>query len=357
MTKDKKQLGQFYTTNYEYIFQNMFIPNKINNIKVVKIVEPFAGNADLLNFIKEKNNYIIKCYDIIPNEEKNIEKRNTLLEPPDYTNVFILTNPPFLARNKSDMKELYDKYDTNDLYKCFIHQLLETDTLLGGIIILPLNFWCSIRKRDISLRRKFIKTYSIKQLNIFEETVFNDTSYTVCSIMFEKKCDENSSQNIKTTIYPMKKEIDIVFNDENNYTFGGEIYNLPLEPTLKIDRLTKKNINKYNDACITNILVKCIDDTKDSMICMKYIDDIKERYIDDTSDNTARSYMTLIIEPHITIERQKELVEKFNKYIDEMREKYCSLFLTQFRNSNSIARKRISFGLVYNIVNFLLTKI
>ena len=121
---------------------------------------------------------------------------------------------------------------------------------------------------------------------------------------------------------------------------------------MKIDRLTKKNINNYNDLCITNILVKCIDDTKDNMICMKYVDDNK-RYIDDTIDNTARSYMTLIIEPHITIEQQKELVIKFNKYIGEMRDKYYSLFLSQYRNSNSIARKRISFGLVYNIVSFL----
>lgn len=45
----KKSLGQFYTTNYEYILQNIFIPDN-----VVNIIEPFAGNGDLLNFI-EKN--------------------------------------------------------------------------------------------------------------------------------------------------------------------------------------------------------------------------------------------------------------------------------------------------------------
>ena len=55
----KQKLGQFYTTNYDYILQNLYIPE---NIK--KIIEPFAGNGDLLNFIKNKDNYKIECYDI-----------------------------------------------------------------------------------------------------------------------------------------------------------------------------------------------------------------------------------------------------------------------------------------------------
>ena len=45
----KKQLGQFYTTNYEYILQNFKIPDKIKNI-----TEPFYGNGYLIKFI-DKN--------------------------------------------------------------------------------------------------------------------------------------------------------------------------------------------------------------------------------------------------------------------------------------------------------------
>ena len=39
----KQQLGQYYTTNYEYIMQNLYVPENIT-----KIIEPFAGNGDLL---------------------------------------------------------------------------------------------------------------------------------------------------------------------------------------------------------------------------------------------------------------------------------------------------------------------
>ncbi len=49
---NKKNLGQFYTTNYKQILQNMYIPDNVSNI-----IEPFAGNGDLLNFIEDTYNY------------------------------------------------------------------------------------------------------------------------------------------------------------------------------------------------------------------------------------------------------------------------------------------------------------
>ena len=57
----KSQLGQFYTTNYDYILQNMIIPESIDTI-----IEPFVGNGDLLNFIQDKDKYRIEMYDIDP---------------------------------------------------------------------------------------------------------------------------------------------------------------------------------------------------------------------------------------------------------------------------------------------------
>ena len=111
----KKQLyGQFFTTNQEYILQGMFIPDNIT-----KIIEPFTGNGDLLNFITNINKYKLECYDIDPKKDFII-KKDTLLNPPNYNNSFIITNPPYLARNKSSNKNYFDKYDVNDLYKCFI---------------------------------------------------------------------------------------------------------------------------------------------------------------------------------------------------------------------------------------------
>ena len=40
---------------------NMSIPNDVETI-----IEPFVGNGDLLNFIKEKTRYNLEIYDIDP---------------------------------------------------------------------------------------------------------------------------------------------------------------------------------------------------------------------------------------------------------------------------------------------------
>ena len=153
--RTKQILGQFYTTHHEYILQNMKIP-----VSIINIIEPFTGNGDLISFIeKEQNNnnvnYNIECYDIEPTKSFII-KQDTIKNPPNYNNKFLITNPPYLARNKCANKSLFDKYDVNDLYKCVIKEIL-TNICLGGIFIIPLNFWSSIRNADIKLRQAFLE--------------------------------------------------------------------------------------------------------------------------------------------------------------------------------------------------------
>ena len=344
----KQTLGQFYTTNQEYILQGMTIPCNIKNI-----IEPFTGNGDLITFIEQeekKNNikYNIECYDIDP-KHAYIIKKDTINNPPDYTNKYLITNPPYLARNKSKDKSLFDKYDVNDLYKCVIKELI-TNLCLGGIFIIPLNFWSSIRISDIELRKSFLKKYSVVLLNIFEEKVFDDTSYTICSFQFElKNTDDDAHNKLNIIVYPSKTIIKTELNNNNNFMIGGDIYNLKLKNNYKITRLTKKNIANAN----TNILVKCIDDNINSQIGLSFVKD-NEIYVDETPNQTARTYATLIIEPSIEKDKQKQLVINFNKYLEDHRKKYNSLFLTNYRESKDIARKRISFDLVYSISEYIL---
>lgn len=341
MENKKKKLGQFYTTNYEYILQNFKIP------KYAVIIEPFTGNGDLLKILDNNNFYVIESYDIDPKHNYTL-KRDTIKNPPNYNGKFILTNPPYLARNKSIKKSIFDRYNVNDLYKCFIKELI-TNKALGGIIIIPLNFFSSIRSTDINLRKEFLEIYDIIQLNIFEERVFSDTSYTVCSFQFKLKID---NKPINIDIYPSKINIKSFLNRDNNYTIGGEIYNLRTNNIYKITRATINNKNNLN----TNILVKCIDDNEKNQISLSYVSN-KDRYIDETPNLSSRTYATLIIEPSINIDKQKELIDKFNKFLLENRNKYHSLFLTNYRESKDIARKRISFDLVYSIVEYILEKL
>ena len=142
-------------------------------------------------------------------------------------------------------------------------------------------------------------------------------------------------------------------NDENNYTIGGEIYNLQENKNIIIERLTKNNNEKKY---ISNILLKCIDDSSTNKICLTIVSD-EDIYIDNTEKLSARSYASFLINPKLSTTQQEEVVILFNKYIEEKRKKYNSLFLTNYRESNTISRKRISFGLAVKIINYCVMNI
>lgn len=332
MPSQKSQLGQFFTTNADYILQGLEIPRSVEHV-----IEPFAGNGDLLptsTFFK------LECYDIDPKKDF-IVGRDTLLDPPNYLGKFVLTNPPYLARNKSKDKSIFDKYGMNDLYKCFLKELL-TNKCIGGIIIIPLNFWCSIRKNDVDLRKKFLDVYKILRVNVFLDKVFDDTGYSVCSFLFELKSEEN--HHIPFFIYPNGCSSLIEFSKTNNYTIGGELYNLPKNTKYSISRLID------GDIPTTNIIAKCLDDKGNENINLKIVDDTHIFY-DKTPNKSARTFATLLISPPISLERQTQLVSEFNEFLKEKRAKYNSLFMSNYREAG---RKRISFDLVYDIVGYLL---
>jgi hypothetical protein len=317
----------------------MFIPADVDTI-----IEPFCGKADLLKFVDDERNISWECYDIDPQADIATQ-RDTLLDPPSYEGKFVLTNPPYLARNKAANKDAFERYDANDLYKCFICSIIN-DNPSGGIMIIPLNFLSSIRKGDISLREKFLNVFDIIQINIFEEQVFDDTTYTICSIQFETK---KETPDIKIDIYPSKIHIDTKLTADNNFMIGGHIYKIAASLVYTITRLT----HLTEQTPYTNILVKCIDDNGSNQIGLSIADNEKI-YVDRTANLSARTYATLQIQPHISKDKQLELVERFNKYLSAERKKYNSLFLCNYRESKDIARKRISFGLVYSICQYLL---
>jgi hypothetical protein len=328
----KKELGQFYTTQCQYIMTEIMIPAHVKNI-----IEPFSGNGDLINFIKSFNkDFVIESYDIDPKIPISI-KQDTLKNPPIYDKKYIITNPPFLARNKSSNKEIFDKYNSNDLYKCFILELLKQDPI-GGIIIVPLNFWCSIRKNDVLLRKQFVEKFFVARVNVFEEQVFDDTSYSICCIQFEKRINEIF--DISFHFFPNKELCIIKVDEKNNFTIGGELYLLPKTNKYTVKRLV--NGMKPNSF----ILLKCIDDANQLGLSFE-----RELYYDNTLNKSERSYATLVIEPPLTILQQKLLIKKFNHFISEKRLEYKSLFLANYREKS---RKRISFQLAYTIIGNLL---
>jgi hypothetical protein len=329
--ESKKLLGQFYTTNSDYILQGLSIGTNLD------IVEPFVGQGDLLKWIDSNLKYnSLTTYDLDPKINCS-EIRNTLLNPPNYIGKYVITNPPYLAKNKNEDKTLYDKYGADDLYKAFIFTLVD-GKCDGGIIIIPLNFFSS---ENSDTRLKFLTNYEIGLVNVFEEQVFNDTSYTICSFNFTRK-ENIIEQNIKFVIYPSKKEMTFKLKKSDGFRIGGDVLNC--KNTYKFGRLLSGQTSS------TNITLYAVDSgTKEGRIRLVIHD---EPYF---GKQTDRVFCT-ITSPN-RLNNESEICEKFNTKLEELRDEYNSLFLTNYRESTKhYSRKRISFKQAFCLLNQIISQ-
>jgi hypothetical protein len=342
LSDNKKKLGQFYTTNSAYILDGFQDPP--SDIRC--FIEPFAGQGDIIDWIKTKNNSLpIESYDIDPKRD-DIIKKDTLVNPPDYSNAWIITNPPYLARNKSQKKDIYDLYGTNDLYKCFILSVVKNGNCKGGIFIIPAGFFFSPRDIDVRVRSDFMKKYKINKIKYFEETVFEDTSTTIVAVAFEKSESELNEQNVEWELLPAKERKIFNMSANNNWIIGGDIYHLPVPDFIKIRRYVEGQVLKENENQ-TFITLNALDSgTAEKRICLEY----KKDYIYPARD-CSRTYATIrITGKKMSENEQIVLCKKFNDFVEEKRKETWSLFLPQFRESKEYARKRIPFELAYRII-------
>jgi hypothetical protein len=340
---EAKQLrGQFYTTNYDYILEGFSKPPECT------IVEPFAGKGDLLQWLGGERQ--IEAYDIEPKSE-NIIQRDTLRNPPVYTNKWILTNPPYLARNKCEDKELFDKYNTNDLYKCFLNSLTSQEPCTGGILIIPAGFFLSPRDVDQRCRTSFLCQYKLLKVKYFEEQVFDDTPTTVVAVLFEKATEYLEEQKVEWVHMPSGESRIFEMKEDHGWIIGGEIYSLPIAGDIKIRRHVQGQSLKDGEQQ-TFLTLNALDSgTQEGRISLDY----KQGYVYPAKDS-SRTFATLRVQgKSLSDDEQKELSTRFNAFLEQKRAETWSLFLPQYRESKEYARKRIPFELAYRIVAHLIS--
>jgi len=340
-TENKKNRGQFYTTNSSYILDGFPLPP--SDIRC--IIEPFAGKGDLIEWVKQSGCASeIEAYDIEP-KGKNIKKRDTLTNPPDYNNTWIITNPPYLARNKSEKKDIYELYDTNDLYKCFITSIVKQNNCRGGILIIPAGFFFSPRDIDVRCRDAFMKKYKITKVKYFEESVFDDTTTTIVAFSFEKANIDLQEQNVEWLMMPSNVQKEFNMSCSNDWIIGGDIYNLSNPEKISVRRYVEGHKLRENEQQL-NITLNALDSgTKEGRISLTY----KKDYIYPAKE-CSRTYATFrITGKTLTESEQIQICKDFNEFFEQKRKDTWSLFLPQFRESKEYARKRIPFELAYRI--------
>jgi hypothetical protein len=340
----KRDRGQFYTTNYSYILDGLTGPPATARC----ILEPFAGKGDLLDWVAGTS-LPIEAYDIEPKRE-DILQRDTLRDPPDYTDAWVITNPPYLARNKAASKELYDAYETNDLYKCFVLSLCRTPCC-GGIILIPAGFFFSSRDVDTTCRRMFMETYTLSAVKYFEESVFTDTTTTIVAIAFTRASEPAVEQTVAWTFMPSGDVQSFQMRAEHGWIIGGEIHSLPVDSSISFRRHVEGQPLREGEQQTFMTLNALDSGTAGGRIKLTYAENVIY-----PAKESSRTYATIRITGRtLSAEEQQDLCTRFNDYLEKMRAETRSLFLPQFRESKEYARKRIPFELAYRLLGFLLT--
>ena len=254
-----------------------------------------------------------------------------------------LPNPPFLARNRSASKRLFDEWDTDDLYKCFLSSLSSIESsvgVLGGIVVLPAQFFSSV---DASCRLAFLSRSKVLRVNYFEETVFSDTATTVVAMMFERSPVVLTEQCMQWVCFPTKEKRTFCITAAEGWMVGGNLWNLPVSTALQFTGYVEGSAST-----LTSMTLSAIDSGKENgRIRLEF----KTGHI---SPSGSRAYATLCVRDRmLTEDEQQRLCEAFNRWVEHKRAETCSLFLSQFRESKEYARKRIPFKLAYRVVAYV----
>lgn len=362
---NKKQLGQFFTTNTSHILEGLeqYVFGK-------DVIDCFAGAGDLLKWAVVNNAKSIRGYDI---DDKYIDNKvvffNNSLENP-VKGDFILTNPPYLYQNKLKDNGILRYSKHTDLYQLSLEKIMNSNE---GIAIVPINFLSAENSKYI--RDIFLDKFEIVKVNYFTEQVFDDTTYNVISFYYKKKRKCKDNMMINFMIYPQKKYKQIQLFKKYHWQIGGEFLNdiNKYSNQLKITRLEENDLK--NGEFVINVAYNHLDTkrqfkvdkstytkVKNNIVLLKAIDtgttagkirleDVRQYGYDGlVSIKTSRNQINLIFPQTVSIEEQQQLIHLFNEELENKRNKYNSLFMTNYRDKD---RKRISFNFAYNFINYL----
>lgn len=363
----KKDLGQFFTTNSDYILQGFehYVRGKV-------VMDPFVGLCDLLNWADRNGAKSTSGLDIDPQMVNARVSLNDSLKYIPYT-PFNITNPPYLGKNKmsASMKNDYPM-EYEDLYLLSLKKIIDSGTD-EGIIVIPVNFFSA--ENSDALRREFLTKYQISRVNYFKEQVFADTTYNVVSFYYAKKQGQSTKQTIEVITFPggSKKSYDL--EEQFNYRIGGrELDKVLTTPSLKVIRLTEDYVAKHagprNVSAFFNdkntietykvspsfkkvldnniILLNCIDTnaSEEGWISVEDVRDLGQSCL--VGKTTSRNIAYILL-PDVPLADQEKIIPMFNKHLNALRKKYNSLFLTNFRDND---RKRVSFEFCYKLISY-----
>lgn len=313
----KKKLGQYFTISNPFKNElfDMWFKKAYSEADNKVIIEPFAGNKDIVQHINTLYDINIKwmCYDIDPKEEDVMYNDSIYNFPKGYS--IAITNPPYLAKVSASRLNIdYPETVYDDIYKLCLDTMLYNCDYVAAII--PESF--------VTANIFHQRLYGIISLNM---KMFNDTECPVCLALFVPNKNNND---------------DFVYYIGNNKI--GTYKNLL---KYNLSDYCKGNVEwKFNDkeGCIG---VKCVDNQTNNSIYFH-----NGELIEPSSIKVSSRAFTRIsgLPNHIN---REAFINECNNILNEYRQKTHDIFLTSFKGlrKDGVYRRRIDFKTIKCIMN------
>lgn len=313
----QKNLGQYFTKRSVWLKPQ--IKEFIARANPSVIVDPFAGQGDLLNVVGELG-YNVLGLDI--DKSLGYKFNDSLNSIPKYDDGLVLTNPPYLAKNSAKRQGLkgYSYFENNefqDLYQIAILKVL--DSYKYSVFIIPETF----------INSSFFKKH-LYNVTILEEDLFDHTDCPVCVCCFEKTTDF-----LKTPKYDFYKgDLHLFDSEEGNNILSS------YESSVNVDI-------SFNDKK-GNLGLRGIDGL-DAHDRIKFC--LPEELNYSASKIKVSSRAITIIE--VDFEISMNFIHTINSYLEDYRGRTHDVFLTPFKgnNRNGVRRRRLDFRLARKLIN------
>jgi len=320
---ERQLKGQFFTTNSASL-----LAPYVDLVRGKKVVDPFAGGGDLLRWAAENGAANLQGFDLEPCEFDlcAIEPRDSLLNPPDLAGSFLVSNPPYLAANKSRDKRPFEHWGQNDLYKCHLASIVESGCN-EGVLILPSNF---ISERRAKARALFFENFQLLRLDYFYYQVFPEatTGIAVMAFQREKLVNERSFPAFIHYSPERTEQVSVNISPQQDWLWGEEFFRfIDLKP-LSIQKWTGVSKSDMDGGFLSNIVLGLLD---------------KGAWRQGLSFNSGKpvicgekSFTTyqLVLPEALPESTQRRVIELFNERLEFFRERYHGLFLANFMGAD-----------------------
>jgi len=321
----KKDLGQYNTKRDVWLKPQ--VKNFIESTLCKNMLDPFAGDGDLINVMRGLDFEKVRGLDIDPN--LNWEINDSLIDIPYYEDTIVITNPPYYARvsasrDKSSCLKYFEGNSFADLYQIAIGNIL--NKYKSAILIIPETYFLT--------DAMFFKE-SVFNITILEDNPFYDTDCPVCVVCFLK------GNLFIPNIYSIYKNNEFLF------------YNDDLEEILRryIPKVERLKIT-FNDSS-GNIGLRGVDGVE-AADKIRFCLPEELNYDADKIKVSSRAITILNVEGDFDI---KELIEKANLYLNNLRKDTADVIFAPFKGNNKAGerRRRLDFAWARKILNKVLT--